>query len=187
MKWNNKWLWILAVGIIAQWLLPFNMIRTSSTIETEGTAFKFRTTGYDPHDPFRGKYITLGFEDNHFVTDKEDLTNWKNGQKIYVSIKNNPEGYAVIDTINKQVPDNTSHYFSTTVSYTNQRNNKVVVDFPFDRFYMDEWLIEEAEKYYTAAIRNDTQTTTALVYVCKGQYVLKNLYVDDLPLTDLLE
>ena len=49
--------------VLAQLYVPASMIFQKERVITQGTAYKFRTAPIDPNDPFRGKYITLSFNE----------------------------------------------------------------------------------------------------------------------------
>ena len=64
---NKKWTTIsFFILVLVQLAVPSFMILTQEEIQTEGKAFRFKTRPVDPYDLFRGKYITLTFE-NQFI------------------------------------------------------------------------------------------------------------------------
>lgn len=63
---NKKKILLLSFFLVAvvQLYVPSKMIWDREEVLRTGTEYKFRTAPIDPTDPFRGKYITLRFDDN---------------------------------------------------------------------------------------------------------------------------
>lgn len=176
----NKKLLLITFCVVAliQLYVPAKMIFDSEDILTTGKEFKFKTEPIDPNDPFRGKYITLRFEENHMeqLTD----TNWVANQDIYVELIHDVDGYAKIKTISKTEPSNTEDYVKSKVNYYSQFNEKVVyIDYPFERYYMEETKAPDAEIAYRESARDTSQNTYALVSIKKGQAVLKDVFINE--------
>lgn len=176
----NKKLLLLIFCIVAaiQIYVPAKMIFDSEDVIATGKEFKFKTEPIDPNDPFRGKYITLRFEENHIeqLTD----TNWVANQDIYVKLIRDKDGYAKIKEICKTEPSDTDDFVKSKVNYYSQYNEKVVyIDYPFERYYMEETKAPDAEIVYRESARDTLQNTYALVSVKKGQAVLKDVFINE--------
>ncbi len=181
---------IITIGFIltclAQLFIPAKMIMDQEDVLKTGTEYKFRTRPIDPNDPFRGKYITLDFQDNAFpVKDKND---WKRQESVFVELTTNEEGFAKINNVTKTEPEN-PEYISATISYVNSRQNdhELIIDYPFDRYYMEESKAKPAEETYREANRDTTQITYALVHVKNGEAVLKDVVIDGKSIKDIVE
>ena len=157
---------------IAQLFIPSKMIMDQENVLTTGTEYIFRTRPVDPNDPFRGKYITLDFQDNTFPIENNE--GWDRQEKIYAHLTTDAGGFAKIKNVTKTEPAG-SEYISATVQYVNARNDsyELVIDFPFDRYYMEESKAKPAEETYREANRDTTQITYALVHVKNGEAVFK--------------
>lgn len=176
----NKKLLLITFCVVAliQLYVPTKMIFDSEDVLTTGKEFKFKTEPIDPNDPFRGKYITLRFEENHMeqLTD----TNWVTNQDVYVELIRDVDGYAKIKTISKTEPSNTEDYVKSKVNYYSQFNERVVyIDYPFERYYMEETKAPDAEIAYRESARDTSQNTYALVNIKKGQAVLKDVFINE--------
>lgn len=176
----NKKLMILIFCIVAliQLYVPAKMIFDSEDVLTTGKEFKFKTEPIDPNDPFRGKYITLRFEENHI----EQLvdTNWVSNQDIYVELVRDADGYAKIKAVSNTEPSNTDDYVKSKVNYYSQFNEKILyIDYPFERYYMEETKAPDAEIAYRESARDTLQNTYALVSIKKGQAVLKDVFINE--------
>ena len=64
----------IAVALI-QLLVPAKMIWDQEEVMRDGKVFRFKTEPIDPNDPFRGKYITLSFQEENTNIDIENESN----------------------------------------------------------------------------------------------------------------
>jgi len=168
---------------LAQLYVPAKMIIDKELVLHSGKEFKFRTAPVDPNDQFRGKYITLSYSDN--VVEVDENEKWNRGENIYALIETDNEGFAFIESVSREKPENSEDYLFTKVQYNGQ--NKLFVEFPFDRFYMEESKAYDAEMIYRENERDITSTTYALVRIKEGEAVLENVFIDDIPIKDLVE
>ena len=174
--------------VLVQLFVPANMIIEQEAILKKGTAYKFKTAPIDPYDPFRGKYVWLSYEDNWVEIDTAD--GWNYFDKVYVEIENDMDGFAKIKSVSRfPLSGNTSDYIETTISLiqTYEEPAKLYVDYPFDRFYMDEFKAQPAEDLVREASIDTSVISYALVKIKNGQAVIENVYIDDVPLKEFVE
>jgi len=164
----------------AQLYVPVKMILGQEDTLDNGTAYKFRTMPVDPNDPFRGKYVALSFVDDYFVTD--DSHKFERGDLVYVSLEKVAEGYARVSDLTFDPPQTGADYFQATASYSSNRkefgDTSVNINFPFDRFYMEESKAPKAEKEYNRRSRDKESDVYALVKVKNGNAVLEDVIVN---------
>ena len=129
--------------VLAQWLVPAQMILEQEKVLTEGTPYKFRTRPIDPTDPLRGKYITLFYEVNKAKA--IDSTHFGWGDDIYVYIENDTAGFAKATHISATKLETSQDYVIAQARGT--YNDNVNFDLPFDTFFMDENKAYDAEVY----------------------------------------
>ena len=106
-------LYIFILVAIIQFAIPAKMVFDSEMVIRDGKEFKFKVAPVDPNDPFRGKYITLNFEETEY-------TNYYNsfvGDDIYVRIQDNDNGFAEIADVVSYEPELPNHYIKTKVTY----------------------------------------------------------------------
>ena len=164
--------------VIAQAFVPAKMVYDSEMTERHGTVFKFRTEPVDPSDPFRGKYIVLNYNDNIFFT--KDST-WKKNEKVYVVFDNDAEGFAEIKNVLHSSPAKGSNYITTNKAYYD--GERLHINLPFDRFYMEEGKAYEAETGYREYnINENAKPAYALVAIQNGNAVLKDVIIDEIPI-----
>ena len=171
---------------LAQLFIPANMILDREDVLKTGTEYKFRTAPIDPNDPFRGKYIVLSFQENTFpVNDQYD---WTMNDPVFVEFTTDANGFAKIKNVAK-TPPKTSDYLHSTIAYIDQSNDQyqLVINYPFDRFYMEESKALPAEEAYREAALDSTQVAYALVHLKNGTAVLKDVMIDGKSIKDLVE
>lgn len=169
--------------VVAQIYIPWRMVITHEDVLEEGTAFRFRTAPVDPHDPFRGKYITLSFPDNGWSI--QDASGWDEGEEVFVSMATDSAGFATIAYVSGAEPGDQEAYFRTTISYVLRDSiSRIFVTYPFDRFYMNEGKAQEAETLYREAAADSTSQMYALVRVGKGKAVLQDVILRGISIAD---
>lgn len=184
---NKSILLILFILVAAvQLYVPASMIIERESILNSGIEYKFKTVPIDPTDPFRGKYIMLNFENN--VIKVENEKDWVRGQQIYVLLTKNSDGFASIKSVSKEKPSNEEEFLSAKVSnISSSGNNKLTIEFPFERFYMEELKAPKAEIMHQRSIRDSSKLTYAIVRIKNGEAVLKDVMIDDIPIHKAIE
>ncbi|WP_378178162.1 GDYXXLXY domain-containing protein [Aquimarina sp. SS2-1] len=174
---------LFIIVALAQIFVPTQMILGSEGTINKGTAYKFKTRPIDPTDPFRGKYITLQYEMNHFNTAD---SSYVVGEEIYIYLKNDEEGFAEVSDISKTPLETERDYVTARVTY--YYKGKVNFQLPFNTFYMEETKAYDAELAYAKANRDSLPNNVyALVYVKDDQVVLKDVLIDDIPIQEYVE
>jgi len=184
---NKKLIVALFVVVsLVQLYVPAKMIFDSEDVLKTGVAYKFEAAPVDPNDPFRGKFITLRYKENSIEV--ADENEWKENELVYVILGKDKEGFAKIENITKVAPKNTSDYLKVTVDdVTGDKSNKVYIEYPFDRYYMEESKANDAELTYNQAVRDTiVHSTYALVYVKNGEAVLHDVLIDAVSIKDIV-
>lgn len=171
---------------LAQWFIPGKMIYDQEATLNHGTVYKFKTQPIDPTDPFRGSYITLNFESSIVVVD--DSKEWRRGEEVFVTLKNNSGGFAQIDSISRTIPQGRD-YFAAEIEYVSDYETPYTVrlTLPFQRFYLEESKAPEAERLYWEALQNDSsQVAYAVVSIQNGNAALKDVMINDRSIVDIV-
>lgn len=185
---NNKKILLTVFIIVAiiQLAIPAKMIWDKETILTTGKEFKFETAPVDPTDPFRGKYIQLQYAIDQYQLNTENT--WTAGDKIYVILKTDSNGFAVIDNVSKDKPTDNIDFVKGKVLFITGLNFKTLtISYPFDRFYMEESKAYDAELAYHETQMDTTKTTYALVNIKNGKAVLKDVLIDGVSIVDIVK
>jgi uncharacterized membrane-anchored protein len=163
------------------------MILGREWVLTEGREFFFRSAPVDPNDPFRGKYIVLAYEANSFPV--PDATAWQQDQEVFVVLDTDTAGFARIAAVYPEAPEATADYVSATVNYVDrdEKSSRLIIRYPFDRYYMEESKAGEAEQAYRESLRDTLLDTYAIVYVKDGEAVLSDVMIDDRPIREVVK
>lgn len=168
---------------MVQLYVPVSMVWEREQVLHEGTVYKFRVQPVDPADPFRGRYITLSFMDDVF--DVDDTEGWERHQEVYVVPAKDEEGFMKIKEIVKEAPSG-NNYFHATVQYTqDHRACQVVLDYPFNRFYMQEEKAPKAENKLREL--GDDVDCWAEVAIQHGRAVVKDVKIGGVSVSQLTE
>jgi len=176
---------LLGVAVAAQLAVPAGMIMRRELVLHRGVALRFRTAPVDPYDAFHGRYVALGFDERSVPC----AARFRPHQSIYVRAETGTNGFAHLVAAARQ-PGATGIWFRASASY-NTGEKAVMVDLPFDRFYMDEKSAPQAEKLYREINRRnrpaaDKRETWLQVRVYHGLAVPEELYVDGRPIREAL-
>lgn len=180
--------WIIAaftLMVALQWFIPWRMIRHQEAVLREGRTFRFRCAPVDPADPFRGKYITLQFQSTSFNLDSDWMPT--PGEPVFVSVRVDSSGYAIISEVTADTPLNTSDYFQATVQFINPETHQLSLEYPFNRFYLEEFKAPQAEKMYFESLQDSTRNLYALVTIHRGQSHLVDVHIDGVPITEAIQ
>jgi uncharacterized membrane-anchored protein len=170
---------------LVQLFVPAKMILDREDILDKGKEYKFKTEPIDPNDPFRGKYITLRYEDDMIEIQNE--ADWIRGEIIYVFLTTDNEGFAKIQSVSKENPTNKQDFLKTKVSYvTGNGANKLTIDYPFDRYYMEESKAYDAELTYRESQLDTSQIAYALVSINDGEAVLKDVLINGVSIREIV-
>ena len=182
---NSKIAFIVFILVAAvQLFVPVKMVLDRENILTAGKKYKFKTAPVDPSDPFRGKYITLDFAANTVKVD--DKNAWENMETVFLQISNDAEGFAKIDTVTKQEPASGRDFIKAKINYVSY-DSLLHIDYPFDKYYMEESKAPDAEKTYREYNRDTTHKTYALVSIKNGEAVLKDVMIDDISIKEIIK
>lgn len=174
---------LLAFAFLMQWFVPLNMIMQQEDILKEGTTFKFKTQPIDPNDPFRGKFVVLNYE-----ADRMDVSNgelWFKGEPVFVRIQENAAGFAEIASLEKIAPIDEQDYVKAEIAYVwGDDPVRVRINYPFERFYMEESKAPKAEAMFRDLWRDSTTNVYGLVVINEGKAALEDVLVDGVSIRD---
>lgn len=157
---------------LAQIVTPLSMIAKRESVLKNGEQFKFKTAPVDPYDAFRGRYVALRIEED-YVPEVKELS-LSSGKAVYALIDVDNQGFAKFTTVVTSRPRGKS-YIQTKVRYIS--GNKVYLDLPIDRYYMQEKAAAAAERVYGQHTRGDKQDAYVTVRVKDGFAVIEGLFV----------
>lgn len=158
---------------LAQLIVPLSMIAKREIVLRDGVRFKFKVAPVDPYDAFRGRYVALRVDESSVPQVKE--IELKYGQAVYALIIVDAQGFAKLAgaTINR--PEDKAYICARVAG--RPYNNKVNLDLPIDRYYMEERAAPLAEKIYQQHVQRNKQDAYILVRIKDGFAVIESLYV----------
>lgn len=173
---------LVLLSFAVQLFVSARMIYNQEETLKSGTAYKFKTWPIDPSDPFRGKYIVL----NHTVRSFETNENWSDYKgKVYVYLKTDTTGFAAIKTVSRDPLPIPEDYVIAQSNYN--YGKRVNFTLPFNRFYMNEHKAYDAERTMGLVQGDTTKICYGLVSIKNGTAVLRNVFIDDIPIQQYVE
>ena len=159
----------------AQIATPLSMITKREAVLKNGEQFKFKTTPVDPYDAFRGRYVALRIEEDKVSIPKE--LKFNHGQAVCAQITIDEQGFAKLATVSTSKPHG-KPYIQAKVRYVSGvSGDKVYLDLPIDRYYMEEKAAPAAERIYRQYAQRGKQDAYIIVRIKNGFAVIESLYV----------
>jgi len=160
---------------------PLSMIIRRESVLKAGAQFKFKTTPVDPYDAFRGRYVALRLEENYVPAVKE--IKLSRGRTVYALITIDSQDFARFTAVVTARPSD-KPYIQTKVLYVT--GDKVYLDLPIDRYYMEETSAPAAERIYQEHAQRGKQDAYVMVRIKDGFAVIESLYVGAQTIEDAL-
>ena len=154
---------VLFITIFVQILIPTYMIWGKHDVLKNGEEVKIKVAPIDPYDAFRGRYVSLWYDDG---------LSYEQSQGKYGILEIDEDGFAMVKKVVKEQPKDQLYLTSENEDY---------FYIPLDRYYMEETLAPKAEEmisgekeaYVTIRIKGDKS-------------VLSGLYIDGKPVEEIL-
>lgn len=178
---NNLIIGVFLCLASIQIVTPLAMITKREAVLKNGAQFKFKTAPVDPYDAFRGRYVALRLEEDNVPDLKGVKLN--PGQNVYAIIVIGEQGFAKLTTVATGRPQGIS-YIQAKVRYVS--NDKVQLELPIDRYYMEEKAAPTAERVYREYSRRDKQDAYVLVRIKDGFAVIESLYIGGKRIEDVV-
>jgi uncharacterized membrane-anchored protein len=178
----------LSVLILTQWLVPARMISNKEATIEKGRLLKFAVAPVDPLDYFKGRYIYLAYRENSFRL--PDKTALQQDDEVFVSFSADSAGFVHIRAVSKLAPENDPFYVKAVVNYITRDSGLMKIDlrYFFHEYYMEESKAMKAETYYREHVRRDSSHHAyALVYVWKGDAVIKDVVIDSVSIDKITQ
>jgi uncharacterized membrane-anchored protein len=172
---------IFGIAVLAQWAAPLSQIWTHEQVLAKGTLIKLKCSAPDPYDPLRGRYLAVRPDQSR--ADVPASLELKSGTQVYALLTTGADGFATVSSLSL-TPPASGDYLRVKAGYVYE--NKAHIDWPFDRFYVNEKLAPEADKWFAENIRS-VQGITAEVRVLNGHAVLEDLSFDGKPFREILK
>ena len=171
--------WRLIVFLLlalVQLAVPASLIWNREQTLRRGSVWRFRTAPVDPVDAFRGRYVALEFEEEtRQIAPPEGASD---GQAVFMTLRQTPEGFAEIDRISTSAPPGDD--------FIRVQLHGSTVSLPFDTYWVTERDAPAAEAAYRSQSSREKRNAFVTVRVFRGDAALEQLYLDGMPLGDYL-
>lgn len=192
METKKKWIFVAYAALVL--MIPAYIIGSSEAILGSGKLYKFRMDGYDPFDFFRGNYLRLSINTEDIPTEKTD---WEAGDKVYLKIEVDDEGYAFFSEALDEAPSSGDYMVSKVPNYYmgaeelyerfGERGGRktISVEMPdhLGKYFINEDYADEGEEL----IGRSRRSTTMYVRVLSGGARLEDVYIGEDPIMKILE
>lgn len=179
--WTRLSAGLLGLAVVAQLAVPAWMIAQRERVLRHGEVFKFKTAPVDPYDAFRGRYVALRFEESSAPAPAGlDIVG---GMRMCVAVTNGADGFARYGEAALEPPV-TGAWIRVKAWYSTK--NRIQLQPPADRFYMNETEAPAAEAAYRDAGRGSNRTAYVQLRVLDGKAVIEDLFVGGTPIRDFV-
>ena len=177
---------IYLAAVAVQIAVPVKTIVDKEIVLANAIEYKFKMVPVDPEDPFRGRYVSLRFEEQTFESSKDQ--GWQYGEDIYISLEIDTNGFAKISKVFKKAPESDNFFLKAKVKIPpTEEENTGTLELPFERLYMQELDAPLVEEAFQSSFEDSMQVQYATVLIYKGDGILGTLYINNTPIKDLLE
>lgn len=166
---------------LAQWAAPLSQIFKYERTLANGALIRLKCTAPDPYDPLRGRYLAVRPEQSTARVAKDQKLHA--GQVAFVTLRTSADGLTELDEACAEPPASGA-FIRVAVQWDS--GDEVSIEWPFERYYLNEELAPEADKWFAESIRN-TKGVIAEVRLHDGVAVLENLSFDGRSLRDILK
>ncbi len=192
---------ILGIVLAAQLLIPASMILKHERILRTGELYRFKTRPIDPADPFQGRYVWLGFENDYIPGINKNEPSPKYNERVFVSLGAGSDDLCVLKSWSRTQPETGDYlklkYTGTRTQWNPDTKKSTYMGLrfhlPFNRFYMDENKAKRAERIvrrttidlFEPANTNLVTNCWANVRVLNGAALIEDVLVDGTPIREL--
>lgn len=172
---------IFAVAALAQWAAPLSQIWSHEQTLAKGTLIRLKCGAPDPYDPLRGRYLAVRPEQTR--AEVPAGLQIQSGAQVYITLTPGADGISTITGLSATPPD-TGTWLRVRTPWV--YNKHASIEWPFERFYINEKLAPEADKWFAENLRT-TKGIIAEVRVLNGRAVLADLTLDGKPFREILK
>lgn len=172
---------IFGLAALAQWAVPLAQIRAHEQTLAQGTLIKIKCAAPDPYDPLRGRFLAVKPEQTKALV--PEGVKIQNGAQVFITLTPGDDGLSTITALST-TPPSTGTWMRVRARWVYDKD--ATIQWPFDRFYINEKLAPEADKWFAENIRG-TQGIIAEVRVFDGRAVLADLSLDGKPFREILK
>lgn len=171
---------IFAIFALIIFAVPAYIIFGSEDILENGHLHKLQLRGYDPFDPFRGKYLRLAYDD--MISCNESL---EEGDVAYVTLEKDSLGFSHFSYADAVKPEH-DDYIEAELLYVGDGMARIKID-NLTKYFINESKAYEAELILQNFRRDRPEDLYVAVRVLDGEARLEDIFVEETPLLEYLE
>ena len=176
---------VFAVAAVAQWLLPLAGIWQHERVIARGTLLRIECGAPDPYDPLRGRYLAVR-PGQSSVSEPEGFPRGGGLVPVWATLEAGDDGLARIKSVSLEpVSGPTVIPLMARFQGTTNGTDMIWLEWPFDRFYLNERLAPDVDKL-VAERRRDGKQTVAEVRLLDGRAVLTDILLDGVSVRELV-
>ena len=183
---------VLIIVLLIAAAYPLKTIYEFEYPEVPPVEFRFRCTGFDPYDAFRGRYVRVQPLPTEIKAENNEKYKW--GTSLYARLETR-NGFAFVTGLSERKPE-TGNFIRVRYSYRSPKWTKGKrskeeyhhFTYSFGRYYINEKSASAAEKAVQNAVRKNKKSCALSVLVySNGSFAVKDLLIDGKPLKDVLK
>jgi hypothetical protein len=190
MKTALSWM-AFGVACVAQWAVPLASIRAREEVLERGAVVRVAVMAPDPFDPLRGRYLRVNPKESELVLAPE-VSHLTAGKKVWVQIEKGSDGLHHLGGLTEKRPD-AGDYLPMILrrawnrsSDSGDKSLKFRVEWPVDRFYVNEILAPKADEWLRENTRGK-KTVVADLRLLNGTAVITDLELDGRSFREILK
>jgi hypothetical protein len=174
-----------AAAVIAQWAVPLvGVVQHERTLK-EGVPVRMRCTAPDPYDMLRGRFLAVNLANPVQRPESFKDRAISPGQDIYLILEKDADGLHQVNGVALEQPASGVLYVKARVLWHWGSSETIGIKWPVDRFYLNEKLAPEADKWYAETVR-DSDGVIAELRVLGGRMVIEDLTYKGTPFREIL-
>jgi len=176
---KSKKIFFVLFGLIVLFI-PFYIIMSSEDVLENGHQHKFRLQGYDPFDPFRGKYLRINYDRS--MPCAADV---KEGDEAFVTFEKDEMDFSSFAYASHEKPTH-DDYIIAEVIYVRDGEATIKVD-NMSKYFINEDKAKQGENVLLEFRRNRPDDIYVAIRVLDGEARLEDIFVEETPLLEYLE
>jgi len=176
-----------AAAVIAQWAVPLAGVRAHERTLAEGVPVRLRCAAPDPYDLLRGRFLAVRLQPDRVPRmESAEGVNIQRGQPLYLLIEEGEDGvHQVTDAVLEKPADGTLFIAARAGWGGWSGSQNIGIEWPVDRFYLNEKLAPEADQWYAGTVRAEDGVIAEL-RVRGGRVVIEDLTYQGTPFREIL-
>jgi hypothetical protein len=172
---------VFALAVAAQWLVPLLGVWRQERVIARGATVRIECAAPDPYDPLRGRYLAVRPCEQTAVA-PDAFPAGRGAVEVWATLAAGADGLARIGSLSVEPVSGPTviRLVARRIGETDGRPT-VGLDWPFDRFYLNERLAPDADKLVAG------KTTVAELRLLDGRAVLADLLLDGASVRELVK